>query len=347
METAPDIHEENPTPLPKPKRTSKNILLFCLILLVTACATLYVYTIPEKDKHKKSDQNLNSYERIQREQENRNRSFKVSVEPVKRRPAIGKHTLHIVFLRPPTLLESTVHPLVSTLQDSRKTIFEDCSSNTCKNNASFNYIKSFLQAEAKKYKAKDFDITVKLHPLGILRDLEKIGDFAALWGKDAFGVTKIKDAFAKGLKENNITVGDDDLVMFLYFDDSFDYVDNPDERFYEHKKFRSFADPDYGRAYVNIYNFSPLFSGTAVEIITHELLHLFGANDKYLEYSDTEACDERGLGEVHKKPLYPQTTGDIMCLYVEKERGDFERGKLVDKELVINEITAEEIGWIK
>jgi hypothetical protein len=319
------------------------LLIFCGLFALITGILFYRNVLPHSKGKTTNTENLSAYERIQLQQEARNRSFKISIEPIKKRQAVGKHTLHIIFLKPPTLSDAAVQPLVSKLQDPRNTVFTDC--DTCPNNASFNYIKTFLQTEAKKYKEKDFDITVKLHPLGILSELEKIGDFAAVWGKDAFGVTKIKDAFAKGLKENNITVEKNDLVMFLYFDNTYDYVPDAGERFYEHKKFRSFADPDYGRAYVNIYNFSPDFSGTAVEIISHELLHLFGATDKYLEYSETDACGDKGLGQIHKKPLYPQTTGDIMCLYVERTKGNFKRGHLVDKQLVINELTAKEIGW--
>ncbi len=336
------------TQSPPVKKSLKKFLLLSLLGIGIVFLMLLQVFFPTKKNNKlNNNENLSAYERVQKEQEERNRAFKISVEPLKKRLATGKHTIHIVFFKPPAVSESDVQPLVNKLQDPQDTIFKECNNGDCYNNASFFYIKTFLQSEAKKYKQKDVSIQIKVHPLANLTDLEKIGDFVNIWGKDAFGVTKLQDAFKKGLKDNNISIGKNDLTMFLYFDNTYDYVPNADERFYEHKKFRSFADPDYGRAYINIYNFSASFSGTAVEIVTHELLHLFGANDKYLEYSETDACDEKGLGEMHKKPLYPQKTGDIMCLYVEHIKGDFTRGHLVDKELVINELTAKEIGWVK
>ena len=136
--------EETPvqtTQIEKPPRKRRiSILILCFLLAIITGSFFYIRVLPTIDTKKENLENLSAYERIQQEQEARIRSFRVSVAPIEKRQARGKHTLHLVFLRPPTLSESAIMPLIAKLQDPRSSIFSDCAG--CENNASFNYIKS-------------------------------------------------------------------------------------------------------------------------------------------------------------------------------------------------------------
>ena len=262
---------------------------------------------------------------------------KPSVTPTPQRYAHGTFDLSIVFVRPPTLSQRSIDPLLATLNDRRSYLFES--------NASLAFIPSFLMAQAARYNVSDFHIT--LHTWGpyAIGNLQKVGDFAYEWNRDPFGVAKVQDAFEKVLGDNKVPTNP--LTLFLYFDDSFERpADSRPDSFYEEKKFRSFANPDAGRAYINVYEFSPTFSVRVAEVATHELLHLFGASDKYVEDpSAGKVCTDKGRGEPMKEPPLPQATGDIMCLFVEGSDGSFKRGRIENGNLVINDYTAREIGW--
>lgn len=330
---------------------SRKPLLFILILsavfFILASAVIIIGFNSKKSESLNSKSEPNEYDKIIQEQEKRNESRKPSSEPIFTRKARGRHTLHIVYTKPASLNENTVSKLMDALNYTGENIRDKCVNGNCYETVSLNYIKEYLNKEKNRYGIKDFEITIKIHPLLTMEDLHKVGDIAILWDKDAFGITKLKDGFEKTLKQNNIIIKDEDLVAFLYLDDSFDQTTESSDRFYEHKKFRSFADYKYGKTYLNLYNFEESFSATAVEILTHELLHLFGATDKYEEHDPYRKCSLRGLGNPDLIPLYPQTQADIMCMYIEKSKNEFSRGSLIRNELNINKYTAKEIGWIK
>lgn len=264
---------------------------------------------------------------------------------VPQRRARGTFPISIVLVKPPTLSDVAVVSLVETLKDPRSTIFNTCSQGTCAENTSLAFIPSYLQQEAAKYGISDFAVDLSIRGVYPLKNLEKIGDLAYSWNKDMFGVAKVQDAFESLLKENDIDTSG--LTMFLYFDDSYQAEgDIRQGSFYEYKKFRSFANEGKSRAYVNVYQFTPTFSKTVTLVVLHEVLHLFGASDKYIENPDSDKiCSVKGLGNPDQNPVHPQTTGDIMCLYIEKSDTDIVRGSLTDENLVINAITAKEIGW--
>ncbi len=244
-----------------------------------------------------------------------------------KRIASGSHILHVALVKPPNLASEQIMPLISILKSS--------------SNLSLNHINAYLNQESAKYEVKGFNLEIKTHGLYNLSGLNKVGDINYFWGKDPFGVAKLKDAFEAVNKENKININEQDMTVFLYFDDSFQPTKESEERFYESKMFRSFADEAKATTYINVYNFEPSFADKVLEIIVHETLHLFGATDKYKETD--YGCYEKGLGEPDKTPLFPQTTGDIMCGLIETGKGKFERGNLSN--LVINRITAQEIGW--
>jgi hypothetical protein len=183
-----------------------------------------------------------------------------------------------------------------------------------------------------------------LGPFSLKKNLDKAGDLAIPWEKNPFAVSNIQDQFESLLRENQIATGDNTLVLFLYFDNSFQ-PGSDKERLFEYKKFRSFADREKGRAYINIYDFRPSFAAETVKAAIHETLHLFGATDKYREDPSEGICSPEGRGQPYKTPPFPQSTGDIMCLFIEKEPGQFYPGDIRKHTLVINPITAKEIGW--
>ncbi|MCH7335555.1 hypothetical protein [Acinetobacter sp. NIPH 2699] len=80
-------------------------------------------------------------------------------------------------------------------------------------------------------------------------------------------------------------------------------------------------------------------------VLVHELLHGFGATDKY--YLDTgEPIFPIGYAQADQQPLYPQTKAEIMggriplSEHKSKMPNDLEQ-------TVVSMLTAKEIGWIK
>jgi len=252
-------------------------------------------------------------------------------ETKKIRPLTSTYNLHILLIKPSSLPDSAFFPLLNALQHSSSKY------------SNINAISDFLDEEAIKYESPEYKLNVILHTKSItLKDITKVGDIAIPWEKDTFGISNLQDEFEEVLQTEFPYFKEKDLVVFLYFDNAYE-AGIDDSRFYEYKKFRSFADDDRGRAYVNVFSFSSSFASYLNEIILHESLHLFGATDKYLE--DKYGCTEKGLGDIDKDPIYPQDKTDIMCGLVAKSAEDFSRTYLSDEKLVINPITAKEIGW--
>ncbi len=304
--------------------------------------TLYKSEKILENGRKKSEED---FQKLLREQEARGRLQAENSDTI--RKAKGKYTLNVVLVRPPRVPLARIEALTARLRDSRNYLFSSCIDSDCQKTLSLNYLSTYYRDQAAKYGVYDFDLAVKVIGPTELDGLNKVGDLAYDWGKDPFGVTKLEDKFGSILEKENVSTGERDLTVFLYFDDSFDKVSSQsDDRFYEHKKFRSFANDETGRVYINAYDLNPEFSNKVVEIAAHEILHLFGATDKYEESeSVSRICSVRGQGEVDRVPSVPQVSGDIMCMFVEKENDKFDRGSFVDGELVVNRYTAEEIGW--
>ncbi|MCH7296496.1 hypothetical protein [Acinetobacter higginsii] len=80
-------------------------------------------------------------------------------------------------------------------------------------------------------------------------------------------------------------------------------------------------------------------------VLVHELLHGFGATDKY-NLANGEPIFPIGYAQADKQPLYPQTEAEIMggriplSEHKSKMPNDLEQ-------TVISVLTAQEIGWIK
>lgn len=250
----------------------------------------------------------------------------------------GLFYFNFIYVKPKNLTEEIIQPLLAKLQSKEKYY-------------SSSYIEEYYQKEAQKYGVSDFKIKINHYGPFTLDHLPYAGDIFNPWYKDPFSTVKIKDTFNKVLSENKInTLGEKEknFYFFIYFDPEIEKEEKVDEySFYDYKKFRSFADYNNKKAYINVYDFSSLFAKKLVTILLHESLHLFGANDKYYENPQNDRlCSEKGRGFINKLMYFPQKTGDIMCLYVEYEEGKFRPGDLEKEELVINEETAKEIGWL-
>ena len=79
-------------------------------------------------------------------------------------------------------------------------------------------------------------------------------------------------------------------------------------------------------------------------IITHELLHIFGASDKY-NLENGQAIYPDGYAEPNKKPLYPQLKAEIMGRSIPLNTTKLQIARSLNQTL-IGEITATEIGWL-
>lgn len=80
-------------------------------------------------------------------------------------------------------------------------------------------------------------------------------------------------------------------------------------------------------------------------VITHELLHTFGATDKY-DAADNRPWFPDGYAEPNAQPLYPQQQAEIMAgrIPVSETRTEIPAGM---DEVAIGLKTAREINWLK
>lgn len=80
-------------------------------------------------------------------------------------------------------------------------------------------------------------------------------------------------------------------------------------------------------------------------VITHELLHTFGATDKY-DIANKRPMFPDGFADPNAQPLYPQTQAEIMAgrIPVSETRAEIPGGM---EEVVIGTRTAREINWVK
>ena len=78
-------------------------------------------------------------------------------------------------------------------------------------------------------------------------------------------------------------------------------------------------------------------------VITHELLHLLGASDKYDLYTGQPLAPD-GLANPKQSPLYPQNRAEIMAGRIATSSTQWRRPASL-KSCVIGAATASEIGW--
>lgn len=80
-------------------------------------------------------------------------------------------------------------------------------------------------------------------------------------------------------------------------------------------------------------------------VLTHELLHAFGATDKY-DLTTGQPIYPLGYADPQQQPLYPQHRAEIMTGHIALSE---QKSKMADSlaQVVVNEPTAIEIGWLK
>lgn len=333
-----------------------SIIATCLIMIAFVLVGIFTFFSPLKN-------NNDIYKKIQ-EEDKKIRDAKESSAQISITPKIsatskplyetqylsGNKVINIVLIKPKSLDSQTFIPIEKALRQTNTDTFSDCSKGACQPNASLNYISTYVKEQAARFGAANkYNLKINIHPVTLTaNEPEKIGDIKDSWGKDPYSTTRLQDFFIDILRKNNLeSLDKDNGVIFLYFDNSNTAGSN--YSFFESKKFRSFAVPHQKRAFINVYKFNSYDSADFVEVTIHEMLHLFGANDKYVENTAEKGiCIERGLAEPDKSPLYPQTFIEIMCgaAPLKKESSvDYKIGDLGKKEVIINKYTAQEIGW--
>jgi len=85
--------------------------------------------------------------------------------------------------------------------------------------------------------------------------------------------------------------------------------------------------------------------GSNSVVIAHELLHTFGATDKY-DVVNNRPMFPDGFADPHAQPLYPQAQAEIMAGRIPVSEGRAETPASMD-EVVIGARTAREINWVK
>ena len=79
-------------------------------------------------------------------------------------------------------------------------------------------------------------------------------------------------------------------------------------------------------------------------IITHELMHIFGAHDKY-NINNGMPSHPFGFANPNKKPLFPQSKAELMGRSIPLTQDKIEVATRL-RQVVIGKTTAQEIGWL-
>lgn len=79
-------------------------------------------------------------------------------------------------------------------------------------------------------------------------------------------------------------------------------------------------------------------------VITHELMHILGASDKY-DLMTGQPVPPNGLAKPSRSPLYPQKRAEIMAGRIATSASNWRRPASL-KSCVIGSATAAEIGWV-
>lgn len=93
---------------------------------------------------------------------------------------------------------------------------------------------------------------------------------------------------------------------------------------------------------VNVFADQPHHGSNQV-IVVHELLHAFGATDKY-DLQTGQPIYPIGFAEPNKQPQYPQSKAEIMGGYIALSPSERKTPNGLHETLV-NELTATEVGW--
>lgn len=78
-------------------------------------------------------------------------------------------------------------------------------------------------------------------------------------------------------------------------------------------------------------------------VLVHELLHTFGASDKY-DLATGQPIYPVGYANPNQQPLFPQTKAELMAGHIPVSQSTSKMPESLNQTL-INEITAIELGW--
>ncbi|MFB2537982.1 MULTISPECIES: hypothetical protein [unclassified Acinetobacter] len=95
---------------------------------------------------------------------------------------------------------------------------------------------------------------------------------------------------------------------------------------------------------VNLFADEPHHGSNQV-VMVHELLHTFGATDKY-DLSTGQPIYPIGFAEPEKQPRFPQAKAELMAAYIPLSETKGITPPNLSK-TVINKLTAQEVGWLK
>jgi hypothetical protein len=95
---------------------------------------------------------------------------------------------------------------------------------------------------------------------------------------------------------------------------------------------------------VNAFASTEMGGGNNV-VIAHELLHTFGATDKY-DLATTQPLFPDGYAEPNANPLYPQKMAEVMAGRIPLSEARAETPQDLEQ-TVIGAATAREINWLK
>jgi hypothetical protein len=241
------------------------------------------------------------------------------------------------------------HNFLEILNNPDKVItFDPLREGDTKNYYSLFYINDYLRKEADRYDVDEipyFDIDLQgpftlddLPPKTIL-----------------FNMSLVDPYFDNKIEELGIDSSQYDHVIVIYFNDnglitSMDPVVRLTED--RHAFVNHYA--GRGKLYINA-DTSRIRTSLYPHVITHELLHSFGATDKYVFgeganapswCSMFECCTEDGVPEPGN---YPQTKGCAMCAggqIVEVPGKEARSPRNLMEDVIICNKTAEEIGWV-
>ena len=195
---------------------------------------------------------------------------------------------------------------------------------------SFRAIEAFFRDEAQRYGlSNDTPIIVKLGP--------QIDSLPPALKTDASLLDKIiwnidLRRWASAVKERSPGPPADIDAFVSYYDPA------------SHKQLRhSLGVAKMSLALVNAFSTRRMTETNNV-VITHELLHIVGATDKYDPRTNFPIYPE-GFAEPDAKPLYPQSKAEIMGGRVPLGPDRAETPKSL-KHALIGEQTAREINWI-
>ena len=194
---------------------------------------------------------------------------------------------------------------------------------------SLRYSESFFSEEFKRYTNESQEI-IDIEILGPF----EIGSFDYLSMELKEDEERVfREHFNERIKELDLSLEEYDFVVVVFFSGA------------KKKSFHSFARQEEGIAYVD-FPLSKVTYSKSMGTFMHEIGHLLGAKDSYVIKDKEESyCNERGIYDTSKKPLFPQDRACLMCEYImlgEKEA--------MDAPFLANyavcEFEAKDMGWV-